>query len=236
MPNDEEKLAIKLAQDIGYIKGTVKGLDGKVDGLSRKVESLEGAMGGKISGIHQSIAGLVRREDCAQHMQAIQQDLGGALSAAAQAQAAAQAAAEKVDEAAETAEDAHEAAEKVRGEVTARFAIPKEDTKKPTPTLWERAVEHSKGLTSILVFLGMLGAGVVALAHFVGKVERTLSIAEESRKQEQAAIVKKLAEPPRLVYVRSSGADAGAGSAAWVVIEPSPRPVPKHAAPPDKKR
>jgi len=185
----DEEFKLKLGQDLGFMKGVLKGLDGKVDGLGRKVESLEGAVNSKISSIHQSIAGLVRREDCQTHMGAVRGELSEALTAAAQAQAVAQAAVAKADE-------AEEQTEAIR-EVTARHAVPK------PPSLWSRMVEHSRGLTSILVVLGMLLVGFLALVHFVNKVERSLALSEEMNKRAQESMMKRLLEP------RGAAPDAG---------------------------
>jgi len=220
VPSEDDTFRLKLANDIGYIKGTVEGLDGKVDALGHKVEGLEGAVNSKISSVHQSIAGLVRREDCAAHMGKVQQEIGGAFAAAGKAAEAAAEAARKAA-AVEAA-----GAQAVEGG-TGRLITPKAGNLKPS--FWERAVDHSRGLTSILVFLGMLGAGIVALTHFVGKVEHSLAQADELQKQTQAAVAKKLAQT-QVVYVKApGGADGGAAR----VVGPG-RPAPKRL--PGKKR
>lgn len=154
-PESDDNFRLLLAQDIGYIRGTVKSLDGKADALSRKVDTLEQTVNGKISAIHQTIAHLVRREDCQAHMDHLEQELGGT------------------------------------------------QTISPSPpvSFWGRIIEHGRSLATLIALLGALGGTLIALSHYISKIERTIATADTIRRREQQEIKREQQEIKRIIHI-----------------------------------
>ena len=205
-PADDWKL--QLAQSLGELTGEVSGMAGKVDRLTDKVDSLESGVNSKISSVHQSIATLVRREDCQFHMAGLHTEIA---QVSATAQAAATAAADT---------------EGRMDEVTDQMMTPTGEHQ----SLWERTVKHSQGLTSILIFLGMIGGGLWAFFHFMGRVNSTLEASEAIRNKQQEEVARMIAAAgAKTVYVYSHAPDAGVAPVYRMPLIPTPR---KSVAPP----
>lgn len=168
-PENDDHFRLSLAQDIGYIRGTIKSLDGKVDAMSRKVDTLEGTINGKISAIHQTIAHLVRREDCQAHMEQMEREIGGALSVSAHTQTL----------------------------VTSREPV----------SFWSRIIDHGRSLATLVALLGALGGTLIALSHYISKIERTIATADSIRRREQAELKREQQEIKRIIHIWS--VDAG---------------------------
>jgi prophage DNA circulation protein len=165
-PESDDNFRLLLAQDIGYIRGTIKSLDGKVDALSRKVDTLENTINGKISAIHQTIAHLVRREDCQAHMEQLERDLDGA----------------------------------VRTQIVAPAS-------RDAGSFWGRIIDHGRSLATLIALLGALGGTLIALSHYISKIERTIATADTIRRREQAELKREQQEIKRIIHIWST--DAG---------------------------
>lgn len=156
----------------------------------------------KVTDIQVSIATLVRQEDCQEHMSSMREEISAALSVAGDAQTAATAAKYEADTARTNFEDLRRKRPPTGG------VAPTPSTSTPTPTLWSRIGDNSRTIVAVVTLLGMIGGTLVAIGHYVAKVESALKIVS-SRQSETTTALKK----PRVIYIPMptvfQGADAG---------------------------
>jgi hypothetical protein len=157
----------KLIVDVAVIKKGVSTLEGNIQRIQSE---------------------MVRQADCSQHMERVSDRVTEALGKSGEA-------ATKAEKAYDEVTARHDIAQLKAGARTSTGTVyeavrPSGPLMSPGGSWWSRLSETAKGLSSIITLIVLAGGLILALSHFVARVETALKHADEVGEKTQRAISK----------------------------------------------